>query len=286
MADQVRAMVPQEVTDAVKELETLQFIDANNDILYKTYIDSMNAELNKPGGFDADTVIAWQTKYLERLEEIKMHNTSIVLRRETLQKFISQQESTIYKNVLTALQHDNPQQVSLVIDPKFSKAARANIEEYARLIYGMRKADPSGAPYGVYVKFSNARCASGYTNGTPDIRVSGKTSDSVIVHELLHTTQKNYDYGKTESEAFAAQRTAGEKLQRLNSLYPGYSYGKDEVAYKDAVDNAYTLKVYNNRPDYQFREVLTMAMTDISTITTQKDKGLLEVAMQIFKGNR
>ena len=249
--------------------------------------DQVRAMVNRFGepGAKEDLAIATEKQDAAQKDYFARY-AAYIADKKTYETIMANSEPGIYKNVLTALQHDNPQQVTVLFDPKFPKAAQANIEEYARLIYGMREADANGKPYDIYVKLSNARAASGYTGVLPDIRVNSNTTDSVIVHELLHTTQKTGDYGKAESEAFAAQRTAGEKLRQLRRIYPGLSYGKDEVAYKDAVDNAYTLKVYNNRPDYQFREVLTMAMTDISTITTQKDKGLLEVAMQIFKANR
>jgi len=286
MADQVRAMVPIEVQEAASKLAALTPVKGmvENDSAYAekykqlqyAYSVTKTPESIAAARLELDNArIDWQTRY-----------TAYKTQKDALEKILSDSEPGIYKNVLTALQHDNPQKVKLTFDSKFPKKAQANIEEYARLIYGMREADSSGLPYGIYVKYSNARAGSGMTGGRPDIRVNSKTSDSVIVHELLHTTQKNGNYGKTESEAFAAQRTAGEKLQRLKNIYPTNGYKKDEVAYIDAVDNAYTLKVYSDRPNYKFREVLTMAMTDISTITTQKDKGLLEVAMQIFKGNR
>lgn len=289
MADQVRAMVPQEVQDAAAKLAALTPMDSScaNDPAYAAARLEVQSALNRYGepGASEDLRIATE-KQAEAQKDYFARYAAYMADKKTYETIMANSEPGIYKNVLTALQHDNPQQVTVLFDPKFPKAAQANIEEYARLIYGMREADANGKPYDIYVKLSNARAASGYTGVLPDIRVNSSTTDSVIVHELLHTTQKTGDYGKAESEAFAAQRTAGEKLRQLRRIYPGYSYGKDEVAYKDAVDNAYTLKVYNNRPDYQFREVLTMAMTDISTITTQKDKGLLEVAMQIFKGNR
>jgi hypothetical protein len=289
MADQVRAMVPQEVTEAATKLAALPAMSysCGNDPAYiaaRLKVTEALRNYGQPGSAE-QLAQANAEESAARLDYFARY-AAYINDKKTYEKIMADSEPAIYKNVLTALQHDNPQQVTLVFDPKFSKAAQANIEEYARLIYGMREADPSGLPYGMYVKYSNARAASGYTGKLPDIRVNGKTTDSVIVHEILHTTQKNADYGKTESEAFGAQRTAGEKIQKLKTIYPGYGYAADEYAYRDAVDTAYTLKVYNNRPDYKFREVLTMAMTDISTITTQKDKGLLEVAMQIFKGNR
>jgi hypothetical protein len=285
MADQVRAMVPQEVQDAAAKLAALTPVSImEKDPAYaaaKLVLEQAYAVTKTPEAINAARIeldkarLDWQLRY-----------TAYKTEKDAAEKIMLDSERDIYKNVFTALQHDNPQKVILQFDAKFSKAAQANITEMANLIYGMREADASGNPYGIYVRFSNARAASGMTGKLPDIRVNGKTTDSVIVHELLHTMQKNGDYGKSESEAFAAQRTAGEKLQRLSKIYPSNGYGKDEYAYRDAVDNAYTLKVYSYRPDYKFREVLTMAMTDISTITTQKDKGLLEVAMQIFKGNR
>jgi hypothetical protein len=289
MADAVRAMVPQEVTDAAIKLAALTPMSdsCGNDPAYIAARLKVTAALRnygQPGA--AEQLAQANAEESAARQDYFARYSAYITEKKALEKIMLDSERDIYKNVLTALQHDNPQQVALVFDPKFPKAAQANIEEYARLIYGMREADPSGLPYGMYVKYSNARAASGYTGKLPDIRVNGKTTDSVIVHEILHTTQKNGDYGKTESEAFGAQRTAGEKIQKLKTIYPGYGYAADEYAYRDAVDTAYTLKVYNNRPDYKFREVLTMAMTDISTITTQKDKGLLEVAMQIFKGSR
>lgn len=97
--------------------------------------------------------------------------------------------------------------------------------------------------------------------------------------------------GQSESASFAAERTAGESLEKLSKLIPGLSYGKEEVSYRDAVDNPYTLKLYTgertkNGSSYEFLEILPMALSDISAVRQHTDRGLLELGMSVLKGGR
>ena len=137
----------------------------------------------------------------------------------------------------------------------------------------------------VTVQLSSARAK--YNNASKKIGASNETpyrlADSTI-HESFHLVQEQYTDGdefststmRTIPQEFGKRRTNGETKQKLQTLEPHLKYDSSEIAYRDAVDDPYTLKVAGNI----FEEVLTMAFTDLVHAHERKDTELLVVGIR------
>lgn len=87
---------------------------------------------------------------------------------------------------------------------------------------------------------------------------------STLLHELGHRlevvygdqNQAGYHPISMHTHRFLAARTAGESLQKLQDLYPGYAYDEHELARPDKFVDAYVGKNYPG----EATEVLTMGM--------------------------
>jgi hypothetical protein len=107
---------------------------------------------------------------------------------------------------------------------------------------------------------------------------------STFVHELLHAVQ----YSRSDSNpinamlgAWAIGRTQGEQIQSLRALTGSNGYDKSEMAYRDRVDNPYTLKRQGTTgPASGFREVLPMAFSYLRDASSRTDKELLAIALE------
>jgi hypothetical protein len=206
---------------------------------------------------------------------------------KSLRAEINTAETPIYRDLLTQLQHTNPQQVSVIFSGNFPANVKAQMTEFIRLTYGT--AESNGSTEKIIVltvpKIEREYHNSGMVFLTPS------TTTSTTIHETLHAMQYQFGTGQSESAQFATDRTAGESLQKLSKLVPSGTYDKSEVAYRDAVDNPYTLKLYagskiRDGSSYEFMEVLPMALSNISAVRQNTDRGLLELGMQILKGGR
>lgn len=143
-------------------------------------------------------------------------------------------------------------------------------------------------------------------------------SASTTVHEALHFVQhqssragwsKTFDdYAKSNPNASGAEirnaimqmpesrglvnavthdwalsRIGGEQSTRLSVLTGNKGYKKDEIAYRDQVDDPYTLKQYGGytlETATPYLEVLTMAFTDLPNAHRRTDKGLLRIGIE------
>ena len=280
MADQVRAMVPQEVTEQIAALDALKQQQNlyDTDSLYKQ-LQADHKEAIASGNRALEDELL--DKILARSNELYTIMNERYQEIKTLQDSLSIFEDNLYKDVFMQLRHDTPQTIAVNFSPEFSEESKTRIRDLANLVYGTQ---PFTGVTDLDVVFTEERC-----NAWRVMNINDRTPTSTIVHELIHTMQNKYDFGKTESNDFAFERRKGEKLQKLSDIYPATThFGNNEKAYVDAVDNAYTLKQYDEKEftNYKYLEVIPMAMTSLSTVNTQKDKELLSVAMQAFKGTR
>jgi hypothetical protein len=280
MADQVRAMVPQEVTEQIAALDALKQQQNlyDTDSIYKQ-LQADHKEAIASGNRALEDELL--DKILARSNELYTIMNERYQEIKTLQDSLNIFEDNLYRDVLLQLRHDTPQTIAVNFSPEFSSESQTRIRDLANLVYGTQ---PFTGVTSLDVVFTQDRCSAWTV-----MNINDRTPTSTIVHELIHTMQNKYDFGKTESNDFAFERRKGEKLQKLSDIYPATThFGNNEKAYVDAVDNAYTLKQYDEKEytNYKYLEVIPMAMTSLSTVNTQKDKELLSVAMQAFKGTR
>jgi len=290
MADAVRSLIPDEVTQQITKLDAL--IPANYNLadeharlqnLSRIYQLQANASQDPTAKLSAQNKsdeYANQVKIIS--DTIKSNNSEI----KSLKNSINNAETDIYRDLMTQLQHQNPQQVSITFDGSFPANVRAQMEEFIKLTYGTVENNGNIIPVKIDITKTGREFA---LNG--NLFLTKNTNVSTTVHETLHSMQYQLGTGQAESAQFAAERTAGEKLQRLSDLKPGYKYKPDEKAYRDAVDDPYTLKLYageriKNGSIYEFMEVLPMALSHIVRSNNHKDRALLELGMQILKGGR
>jgi hypothetical protein len=126
---------------------------------------------------------------------------------------------------------------------------------------------------------------------TGTMNILPNTSLSTYTHETLHLMQAIFGQNLFYTHGlWITDRINNEQLQSMQSLFPNLTYGDNEFAYKDSVDDPYTLKYYvadkNNIPtteevirrnDFQyFAEIHSMAFTDLHKLYERKDRELLE----------
>jgi len=202
-------------------------------------------------------------------------------RQQTIQATLQAREEAVYKSVLKDLQHPTPATANITFaGAKLNKAQQARITELIQLSVGI--APDSGKPFNIVYKATAGQSTLNASMGG-GIMTGHKNADaSSIVHESMHALQDHQQYGVRATNDFAAMRTAGEKPVSLRSQ----NFGISGSTYLDATDSAYTFRIY---PSYiqkisgNFPEVLTMAITDIALIPTNKDTGLIELFAQIVK---
>ena len=295
MADAVRALIPDELNDLVTDLKKVQseftVIDAEYERLGKEWkkLDD-NIWKARARGYTPEQVETFRQQKTETLAAqnalVPEYNAKLAEIR-ALKSQINTAETPIYRDILTQLQHENPQQVNITFANSFPADVRAQMEEFIKLTYGT--AESTGSVLDLSVsKIKEIERAYSRRDG---IYLNASTTTSTTIHETLHAMQYQLGTGQSESASFGAERTAGESSQKLSKLIPGSSYGKDEIGFRDAVDSPYTLKLYTgnnikNGSSYEFLEILPMALSDISAVRQNTDRGLLELGMQILKGGR
>jgi hypothetical protein len=171
--------------------------------------------------------------------------------------------------------------------PRERERAEMLISAVVSMVPMVRNAQGDALPDSISVTHSRVRGQ--YFFG----RMRTSSRPGTIVHETLHSLQqshKNTDIN-TITENWAVSRIAGESRRKLSVLDPNHGYDSNEFAYKDKVDDPYTLKDYGV-PSYgaktRFQEVLTMAFTvrEGSPIRGRVDKGLLRVGIEAILGTR
>ena len=193
--------------------------------------------------------------------------------------------------LIRSLQNETPQQVVIrFVGRVFTKAEQARISEAVRLTAGI--APDSGAPMVVNIQQLRGNNTGAAWNGKGDngtvyIPANG-APETHIIHETLHGLQANYQYGIAATDAFVAQRIAGEPLVTMAKAAPGDYMGvpKNIVTYKDAVEDVQTLRSYAGtrhiiRTD--FPEVLTMPISSLTRATNGIDPEPLKLFLQIVK---
>lgn len=103
----------------------------------------------------------------------------------------------------------------------------------------------------------------GPRGGESNIMVSGEGeyAQDVMTHELTHRMEYRVPFVNQAERAFYERRTAGEQLQHLDRLFPGYGYGRDELARPDNFAEIYSGKDYGGRA----WEVMTMGNQDLTS---------------------
>jgi hypothetical protein len=185
-----------------------------------------------------------------------------------------------YMKFLDQMRHPNPAQVSIT-HVGGTPEERARAEKLISATAAMFPNDNN--PYGIFLTVNHSLIRGQYDHSTRTIRTDVRPG--TIVHEALHAMQyANPDTmlnGVTDS--WAIGRTKGEQAQSLQKLDPNFGGGKNEIGYRDAVDNPYTLRSYpRGTVKTNFLEVLTQAFTvsRAAPIRARKDKELLRVGIE------
>ena len=98
-----------------------------------------------------------------------------------------------------------------------------------------------------------------------DVKVKLKENSSIktITHELGHYLEHtNKDYFDKIKE-FYAERTKGDKIEKLSKIYPKNSYSSKEITKKDNFMNAYTGKYYEYNGKQYATEITSMWFSEI-----------------------
>jgi hypothetical protein len=227
-----------------------------------------------------DEAIARKKEYDDAAKNLKeKEKTYKKLQRDEVYETV-QPLTDGYMEFLTQMRHPNPAQVSIThVGGTPEERARAE-----KLISATAAMFPNDNPYGITMTVTHSPVRGHYDHDTRTIRTDVKPG--TIVHEALHAMQ--YAYPSTMlngvTDIWARGRTKGEQIQSLQSLQPTHGYGKKEVAYRDAVDNPYTLRKYMEGPSVKtgFLEVLSMAFTVSRTapIRARTDKDLLRTGIE------
>jgi hypothetical protein len=224
-----------------------------------------------------------QKAYKEKLEEAKE------LRKDELFES-TQPYADAYMRFLTQMRHpSDPATVTITHvggTPRERERVEMLISSVVAMVPMARNAQGDALPHNITVTHSMGRAQ--YLEG----RMRTHSEPGTIVHETLHSLQENHKHTdiNTITENWALSRIVGEKRRKLSVLKPEYDYAASEVAYKDKVDNPYTLKESknDNGGKFVFHEVLTMAFTvkKDTPIQSRNDKDLLRVAIEAILGTK
>jgi HK97 family phage portal protein len=280
MADAVRSMISDELNDAVIKLNQIR------DEMKPLELEYQRIEKEMKKASKARELSLFIKLSADR-KPVALALNEKIRAAKSVSALIENAETPIYRDILNQLQHENPQQVSVTFSSKFPADVRLQMEEFIKLTYGT--VESNGSILSLPVQSLRGLERAYHYRGA--IHLSDTTTVSTTIHETLHAMQYSLGTGQTESAQFAAERTAGESLEKLSKLIPASKYDADEKAYRDAVDSPYTLKLYagntiQNRSSYEFLEILPMALSNISEVRQHTDRGLLELGMSVLKGGR
>jgi hypothetical protein len=225
-----------------------------------------------------------QKAYKQKLEDIRELKNEVLF--ESTQPYADG-----YMRFLTQMRHpSDPAAITITHiggTPRERERAEMLISAVATMVPMARNAQGDALPNNITVTHSRVRGQ--YHFG----RMRTSSNPGTIVHETLHSLQENHKHTdiNTITENWALSRIVGEKRRKLSVLDPSKDYSADEVAYKDNVDDPYTLKDYGTASyggNFRFQEVLTMAFTVAPTkpIGGRNDKGLLRVGIEAILGTK
>jgi len=289
MAEKIIDMLPQEISEAQnKQAELSAFIYSNRHEDEKViFYDEALLNTANSGGSDAQLDYIRELRQ-NRYDEIAAEKAAASAEWYRLDAQINNATNQYYVDVLTALQSNTPQQVEVVFDSnlQLSDEQKQRIQQLTQLTYGIKPDTTNGVQAQMQVNSLDLTVLNGreFERGG-NIYITTDTTTSTLVHEILHTMQSRYSYGMQITEKWAIDRIGNESIQQLNTLIPNSGFRDKEQAYKDAVDQPYTLKPYIG-DNAGFFEVLAMAMTDLRNVRSRQDTGLLEIAMTVFKGGK
>jgi hypothetical protein len=250
-----------------------------------TELRQQNAQLQQAHR-DINDLLRERDRYTQgtpEYDDITNRLTSIISEYQRLHRVIASQEDALYRQTLTALRHENPQEIRMTnLHSRLSPADVARVEEFVRLGVGVARSD--GSTWDITIKpWKGAGMAA--DGKTIYVNQQYLYSGGAIVHESMHILQYRSMYGRQSTDEFVATRTQGESLQSLAKLEPLYAHGlkRTDKAFKDAVEDAYTLRKYENSTMYPFKEVLSNGITSISGTATTSDPGLFEWWLQTVK---
>jgi hypothetical protein len=192
-------------------------------------------------------------------------------------------------DILSKLQHPNPARVFVNIDGTFDAVGPTARNDTIAIINGVYAMFPDGTfPPGNSVGVSHDTARAAYYPSTNRFTThsSGVLMHDTTLHECLHAVQynvSNYTNApvNTTLQRWAQGRVGVEQIQPLNTILGVTMFDANEVAYRDRVDDPYTLKYYGSYAAAGgFSEVLTMAFTGLRDSHNRKDKELLQVAIE------
>lgn len=97
-----------------------------------------------------------------------------------------------------------------------------------------------------------------YRNGNKSVNFHpDRRSPDTIIHEIAHAIEYEHPEVASATADFFSERTAGEALQKLQDLQPGFGYRSYEVAKPDDFYNPYVGRVYKGGPA---TEIVTMGL--------------------------
>jgi hypothetical protein len=193
----------------------------------------------------------------------------------------------VFLDVLKKLEHPNPTRLNVTVDASISTASGATISQSVALMQAVYGMFPSGRGDG-YLTLGYHPTRGVYNHAKLRVNTDGRgvRLRDVVVHETLHAIQFRYganDAVNARAQQWAAGRIKGERKRKLRALTSDNRYGADEVAYRDKVDDPYTLKQYKRETRANgFLEVLTMAFTGLGSAHTRADKELLRVGVEMI----
>lgn len=200
-------------------------------------------------------------------------------RIEALKTTIPDREEPVYRKLLQELRHPTPATAEITYTGKRSNAdQRQRLSELINLTVGI--APDTGTPIKITVNLTESKVGAYGSDGK--LTIGKEAWATAVVHESLHSLQHQQKYGIAATDAFGAERTAGEKTVSLSSK----GFGNSGDTFLDHTDSAYTFRYYpeSTRKIFgNFSEVLTTAFDHISKKPAYNDKGLLQLFVQIVK---
>ena len=252
IADRIIRLIPESVQEAKAV-----------DVRLRAELEDLYTQQSQSG--DLFTQLQLQQQIAQKAAEIKKH--AATLQRE---------ERIAFQAILPALQSQNPQQVQINFNQRFSTREQAEIAQWIQYTAGM--ASQSGNAININVELHTGRTsAAAYHPFTQTIYVRKNSPTSHIVHETVHAMQDQIRYGVQATNAYGDAKTAGKTPTTISKGY---------VTYRGITDDDYSYRVYG--PNAQAKvgkwsELLTTAIENVTRWDSMKDRDLIELTTQIIK---
>ncbi len=158
------------------------------------------------------------------------------------------------------VQVDTPTQVNVNLVSKF-KSNDPRLAEFESGKAEFEKLISSEVlPPGSTINAKAGGQRSHYIDTEKAMGISPGGKSSVVVHEMGHWLEYSDPAIHEKALAFLDGRTAGEKAQRLSSLFPGRGYRASEITKKDKFQEPYTGKIYIRDGVQNATEIISMGL--------------------------